>query len=182
MYRHSGKGTKHLDEGCLFPHAPQLYRRGRGGVFLPCMAAPARRLRGSCLAAAGCRFAAPGEYTRRAFLERQAGSDAVAEAAMDLISAMAVRGAALANAVLGGALAKKISAQKEAFTAIQAHLAVWGGFSYYLSLQVYFFAEIIKEEKALKDLEEYKKFESQIMKSNDLKNEEYSEIIEKLNH
>ena len=34
-----------------------------------------------------------------------------------------------------------------------------------------------KEEKILKDLEEYKKFESQIMKSNDLKNEEYSEII-----
>ena len=34
-----------------------------------------------------------------------------------------------------------------------------------------------KEEKISKDLEEYKKFESQIMKSNDLKNEEYSEII-----
>ena len=34
-----------------------------------------------------------------------------------------------------------------------------------------------KEEKILKDLEEYKKFESQIMKSNDLKNEEYSEIM-----
>ena len=34
-----------------------------------------------------------------------------------------------------------------------------------------------KEEKILKDLEEYKKFESQIMKLNDLKNEKYSEII-----
>lgn len=34
-----------------------------------------------------------------------------------------------------------------------------------------------KEEKISKDLEEYKKFESQIMKSNDLENEEYSEII-----
>ena len=34
-----------------------------------------------------------------------------------------------------------------------------------------------KEKKISKDLEEYKKFESQIMKSNDLKNEEYSEII-----
>ena len=36
---------------------------------------------------------------------------------------------------------------------------------------------IYKEEKISKDLEEYKKFESQIMKSNDLENEEYSEII-----
>ena len=34
-----------------------------------------------------------------------------------------------------------------------------------------------KEEKISKDLEEYKKFESQIMKSNDLENEEYSEIM-----
>lgn len=34
-----------------------------------------------------------------------------------------------------------------------------------------------KEEKISKDLEEYEKFELQIMKSNDLENEEYSEII-----
>jgi len=34
-----------------------------------------------------------------------------------------------------------------------------------------------KEKKISKDLEEYKKFESQIMKSNDLESEEYSEII-----
>ena len=34
-----------------------------------------------------------------------------------------------------------------------------------------------KEEKISKDLEEYKKFESQIMKSNDLDTQEYSEII-----
>ena len=34
-----------------------------------------------------------------------------------------------------------------------------------------------KEEKISKDLEEYREFESQIMKSNDLENEEYSEII-----
>ena len=44
---------------------------------------------------------------------------------MDLISADGRQGAALANAALGGALAKKISAQKEALTAIQAHLAAW---------------------------------------------------------
>lgn len=34
-----------------------------------------------------------------------------------------------------------------------------------------------KEEKISKDLEEYKKFESQIMKSKNLKNQEYNEII-----
>ena len=34
-----------------------------------------------------------------------------------------------------------------------------------------------KEEKISKDLEEYKKFESQIMKSNDLESEKYKEIM-----
>jgi uncharacterized membrane protein len=34
-----------------------------------------------------------------------------------------------------------------------------------------------KEKKISKDLEEYREFESQIMKSNDLENKEYSEII-----
>ena len=34
-----------------------------------------------------------------------------------------------------------------------------------------------KEEKISKDLEEYKKFESQIMKSNNLESEEYKEIM-----
>ena len=34
-----------------------------------------------------------------------------------------------------------------------------------------------KEGKISKDLEEYREFESQIMKSNDLKNGEYSEIM-----
>ena len=34
-----------------------------------------------------------------------------------------------------------------------------------------------KEEKISKDLEEYREFESQIMKSNDLESEEYNEIM-----
>ena len=38
------------------------------------------------------------------------------------------RGAALANAALGGALAKKINAQKAQLTALQAHLAAWVDF------------------------------------------------------
>ena len=75
----------------------------------------------------GCRAAGPGEYTQRAFLNGKLGLTQ-AEAVMDLISADGRQGAALANAALGGALAKKISAQKEALTAIQAHLAAWVDF------------------------------------------------------
>ncbi len=41
---------------------------------------------------------------------------------------MADRGAALANASLNGALARKIAAQKDALTALQAHLAAWVDF------------------------------------------------------
>lgn len=51
-----------------------------------------------------------------------------AEAVMDLISADGRQGAALANAALGGALAKKINAQKAQLTALQAHLAAWVDF------------------------------------------------------
>ena len=43
-----------------------------------------------------------------------------AEAVMDLIAADGRQGAALANAALGGALAKKINAQKAQLTALQA--------------------------------------------------------------
>ena len=47
---------------------------------------------------------------------------------MDLISAAGGRGRPLANAALGGALAKKINAQKAQLTALQAHLAAWVDF------------------------------------------------------
>ena len=88
--------------------------------------AVARRLVEACLAA-GAQPAAPGEYTRRAFLNGKLGLTQ-AEAVMDLISADGRQGAALANAALGGALAKKINAQKAQLTALQAHLAAWVDF------------------------------------------------------
>ena len=72
----------------------------------------------SCIAA-GAAPAAPGEYTRRAFLNGKLGLTQ-AEAVMDLISADGRQGAALANASLNGALAKKIGAEKDALTALQA--------------------------------------------------------------
>ena len=80
----------------------------------------------ACLRA-GARLAERGEFTRRAFLNGRMDLTQ-AEAVMDLISADGRQGAALANAALGGALAKKISAQKEALPAIQAPLAAWVDF------------------------------------------------------
>ena len=47
---------------------------------------------------------------------------------MDLISADGRQGAALANASLNGELSRKITAQKDALTALQAHLAAWVDF------------------------------------------------------
>ena len=76
---------------------------------------------------AGARAADPGEFTKRAFLNGRMDLTQ-AEAVMDLISADGRQGAALANAALGGALAKKINAQKAQLTALQAHLAAWVDF------------------------------------------------------
>ena len=64
----------------------------------------------------GARLAGPGEFTLRAFLNGKLDLTQ-AEAVMDLVSADGRQGAALANASLGGALAKKIAAEKEALTA-----------------------------------------------------------------
>ena len=117
-----------FDEGvALFFRAPHSYT-GEDVVELSCHggSAVARRLVEACLAA-GAQPAAPGEYTRRAFLNGKLGLTQ-AEAVMDLISADGRQGAALANAALGGALAKKINAQKAQLTALQAHLAAWVDF------------------------------------------------------
>lgn len=128
MYGTFREGDEAFDEGvALFFRAPHSYT-GEDVVELSCHggSAVARRLVEACLAA-GAQPAARGEYTRRAFLNGKLGLTQ-AEAVMDLISADGRQGAALANAALGGALAKKISAQKEALTAIQAHLAAWVDF------------------------------------------------------
>ena len=122
------EGDDAFDEGvALFFRAPHSYT-GEDVVELSCHGgnAVARRLVEACLAA-GAQPAAPGEYTRRAFLNGKLGLTQ-AEAVMDLISADGRQGAALANAALGGALAKKIDAQKQELTAIQAHLAAWVDF------------------------------------------------------
>ena len=128
MYGAFREGNETFDEGvALFFRAPHSYT-GEDVVELSCHGgnAVARRLVEACLAA-GAQPAAPGEYTRRAFLNGKLGLTQ-AEAVMDLISADGRQGAALANAALGGALAKKINAQKAQLTALQAHLAAWVDF------------------------------------------------------
>ena len=122
------EGEDAFDEGvALFFRAPHSYT-GEDVVELSCHggSAVARRLVESCIEA-GSAPAAPGEYTRRAFLNGKL-SLTQAEAVMDLVSADGRQGAALANASLGGALARKIAAEKEALTSLQAHLAAWVDF------------------------------------------------------
>ncbi len=122
------EGEEAFDEGvALFFRAPHSYT-GEDVVELSCHggSAVARRLVEACIAA-GASPAAPGEYTRRAFLNGKLGLTQ-AEAVMDLISADGRQGAALANASLNGALAKKIGAEKDALTALQAHLTAWVDF------------------------------------------------------
>ena len=122
------EGEDAFDEGvALFFRAPHSYT-GEDVVELSCHggSAVARRLVESCIEA-GAAPAAPGEYTRRAFLNGKL-SLTQAEAVMDLVSADGRQGAALANASLGGVLARKIAAEKEALTSLQAHLAAWVDF------------------------------------------------------
>ena len=122
------EGEDAFDEGvALFFRAPHSYT-GEDVVELSCHggSAVARRLVESCIEA-GAAPAAPCEYTRRAFLNGKL-SLTQAEAVMDLVSADGRQGAALANASLGGALARKIAAEKEALTSLQAHLAAWVDF------------------------------------------------------
>ena len=122
------EGDDAFDEGvALFFREPYSYT-GEDVVELSCHggSAVARRLVKACIAA-GAAPAAPGEYTRRAFLNGKM-SLTQAEAVMDIISADGKQGAALANASLSGALAKKIGAEKEALTGLQAHLAAWVDF------------------------------------------------------
>ena len=102
LFGHFVEGDDVFDEGvALFFRAPHSYT-GEDVVELSCHGgnAVARRLVEACFAA-GAQPAAPGDGRQ---------------------------GAALANAALNGALAKKINAQKDALTGLQAHLAAWVDF------------------------------------------------------
>ena len=128
LYGQFADGDDLFDDGiALFFRAPHSYT-GEDVVELSCHGgdAVARRLVEACLGA-GAVPAGPGEYTRRALLNGKL-SLTQAEAVMDLISAGGRQGAALANAARGGALARKIAAQQQALTSLQAHLTAWVDF------------------------------------------------------
>ena len=128
LYGQFADGEELFDDGvALFYRAPRSYT-GEDVVELSCHggSAVARRLVEACLAA-GAVPAGPGEYTRRAMLNGKM-SLTQAEAVMDLISAGGRQGVALANAAKEGALARKIAAQQEVLTALQAHLTAWVDF------------------------------------------------------
>ena len=91
LFGHFMEGEEAFDEGvALFFRAPHSYT-GEDVVELSCHggSAVARRLVESCIAA-GAAPAAPGEYTRRAFLNGKLGLTQ-AEAVMDLIRAIRAR-------------------------------------------------------------------------------------------
>lgn len=128
LFGHFVQRGEVFDEGvALFFRAPHSYT-GEDVVELSCHGgnAVARQLVQACIEA-GAQPAARGEYTRRAFLNGKLGLTQ-AEAVMDLISAEGQQGAALANAALAGALAKKIGAQEAELTSLQAHLTAWVDF------------------------------------------------------
>ena len=100
------EGEEAFDEGvALFFRAPHSYT-GEDVVELSCHggSAVARRLVEACIAA-GASPAAPGEYTRRAFLNGKPQSDPRPKPSWTSSPPMADRGAALANASLNGVLA-----------------------------------------------------------------------------
>ena len=71
--------------------------------------------------AAGARHAAPGEFTRRAFLNGRIDL-AQAEAVADLIHARSARAALAAGAQLSGLLSRRIEALRESLLNVLAHL------------------------------------------------------------
>jgi tRNA modification GTPase len=85
-----------------------------GGPYL------VRRVLGLAIAA-GARYAEPGEFTRRAFLNGRIDLTA-AEAIRDLVEARGERALSLAIAQLGGALAARVDRMRKQIVSILAHL------------------------------------------------------------
>ena len=112
LFGHFMEGEEAFDEGvALFFRAPHSYT-GEDVVELSCHGAV--RWPGGWWKAASQPVPPPpppAQYTRRAFLNGKLGLTQ-AEAVMDLISADGRQGAALANASLNGALAKKIGLKR----------------------------------------------------------------------
>ncbi|MDD5707937.1 MAG: tRNA uridine-5-carboxymethylaminomethyl(34) synthesis GTPase MnmE [Kiritimatiellae bacterium] len=118
---HPRSGERLDDAIMLCFRAPRSYTgedvvelQGHGGSV------PARRLLEAVLAA-GARLAAPGEFTRRAFLNGRLDLTQ-AEAVLDLIQARTDRAAQAARAQLDGALGGEISSIYDRLTAVCADI------------------------------------------------------------
>ena len=114
-----------IDEAiCLVFHSPHSYT-GEDVVEFQCHGGPVvlRRVLDAVLRA-GARLAAPGEFTRRAYLNGRIDL-AKAEAVMQLVSAGSEQAARAAAAAMGGALSNHIAAVRQALVAQAARIAAW---------------------------------------------------------
>ena len=125
LFGHFVDREEAFDEGvALFFRAPHSYT-GEDVVELSCHGgnAVARRLVEACLAA-GAQPAAPGEYTRRAFLNGKLGLTQ-AEAVMDLIASQGQQSAQAALQAKDGAVFSKIHQVIDRMLSISSALAAW---------------------------------------------------------
>jgi len=115
----------HFDQAVAFVYrAPKSYT-GEDVAELCCHGGSyaIHRLLSACIKA-GAHPAAPGEFTKRAFLNGKLDL-AQAEAVMDLVGAQGKAAARAALTALDGALGEKISALAGKLTAQAAHVAAW---------------------------------------------------------
>ena len=122
------EGDDAFDEGvALFFREPHSYT-GEDVVELSCHggSAVARRLVEACIAA-GAAPAAPGEYTRRAFLNGKM-SLTQAEAVMDVIGAAGKRELAFAHAQQNGALFHRVQQISQGIVRSLGDLAAWADY------------------------------------------------------
>ncbi len=124
---YTGSGEKLDDVVALVFAAPKSYT-GEDVVELSCHGGlyVTRRLLREVLDA-GASPAAPGEFTRRAFLHGKMDL-AQAEAVMQIISAGGEQAARAGIAGSGGTLSQKIASLRDGLSDVAAHLAAWADF------------------------------------------------------
>lgn len=114
-----------IDEGiCLLFRGPKSYT-GEDVAELQCHGGPLllQRVLQSVLDA-GCRLAAPGEFTRRAWLGGRIDLTQ-AEAVMRLIHAQSEQSLRAAHGAMGSALAQRIADVRGSLITLAAHISAW---------------------------------------------------------
>lgn len=125
LYGHFYTGGRRADQTVALVFAAPKSYTGEDVVELSCHGGTAvvRTLLSACLAA-GAVPAAPGEFTRRAFLNGKL-TLTQAEAVMDLVQAGSEQAAAAAEAAMGGALWRAVQAMREKLLRLSGHIAAW---------------------------------------------------------